>query len=214
MTRVKICGLSEVEHALVAAEAGADFIGVVLAAGKRQVSPETALYISEAVHRLSAPPEVVGVFVNTPAIDVNRMAGQCRLDRVQLSGDETWEYCRDIEKPVIKAIHISAGNTAVQVVTEIKKGLHLFIGKGIIFLLDSHSTQAYGGTGQTFDWRLAEDVPRNLPLLIAGGLTPQNVKKLVKDIQPWGVDVSSGVETGSRKDHDKIKAFIKAVRSD
>ncbi|MFH1638802.1 MAG: phosphoribosylanthranilate isomerase [Chloroflexota bacterium] len=213
MPRVKICGLSEVEHALAAAQAGADFIGMVFAPSRRQVSPEKARELAEAVHDLKPCPEVVGVFVNAPVREVNRIADYCHLDRVQLSGDETCEYCCQISRPVIKAIHISNDTKIDDALDAIAVGHSLLAQGKLIFLLDTASGDARGGTGKTFDWQLAKEMPDDLPVIVAGGLTAANVGELIREVHPWGIDVSSGVESQGRKDVSKIRAFIEAVRS-
>ncbi len=212
MTFTKICGLSEIQHVLAAAEAGADFIGLVFASSPRQVSTKKALQLIEAVCHLKARPAVVGVFVKSSADEVNRIADYCRLDRVQLSGDESWEYCRRIERPIIKAIHISSTSTPDEIMSEITTGCRLLSEQNLICLLDSKVGDKYGGTGQAFDWKIAKKIAGRFPIFIAGGLTPRNVGGLIKKAQPWGVDVSSGVETGGQKDTKKIRAFIQAVR--
>jgi phosphoribosylanthranilate isomerase len=212
MTRIKICGLSEIQHVLAAAEAGADFIGLVFAPSRRQVSTKKALQLVEAVCNVKPRPAMVGVFANSAADEVNRIADYCHLDWVQLSGDETWHYCQQIERPIIKAVHVSNTQTAEQIISEIAMGYQLLPKQNLICLLDSKVGDTYGGTGRAFDWQLAGKVPARFPVFIAGGLTPTNVGQLVKETQPWGVDVSSGVETNGQKDTAKIIAFIKSVR--
>jgi len=213
VTKIKICGLSEVQHALAAAEAGADFLGLVFAPSRRQVSAEKALQVVEAVRALNPSQVVVGVFVNSAADEVNRIADYCHLEWVQLSGDETWHYCQQIERPIIKTVHVSNTRTSEEISSEIAIGHQLLPQKDFVCLLDSRVADTYGGTGQAFDWQLARGVSTTFPVLIAGGLNPTNVGQMIREIQPWGVDVSSGVETNGQKDTAKIKAFIQAVKA-
>ncbi len=212
MIKVKICGLFVVEHALAASEAGADFLGLVFAPSWRQITPEKALPLVEAVNSQANHPAVVGVFVNTEAKEVNLIASYCRLDWVQLSGDETWKYCQEIKQPIIKAIHISAKSTAEDIFSEMETGYQFRQKERLIYLLDTQVKDAYGGTGQTFNWELVKEIAAGFPVIIAGGLTPANVSQLVKEVHPWGVDVSTGVESNGQKDPSKIRTFIKTVR--
>ena len=213
MTRIKICGLTQIEPALVAGQAGADFLGLVLARSHRQVTPEKGRTLVQAVRGLTTRPAVVGVFVNRLAEEVNRIADYCRLDWVQLSGHESWAYCQKIKKPIIKVIHVSPSATVEEVLSNIETGYRRLAKKEFVCLLDAEVGGAYGGTGQTFDWELARAVSARFPVMVAGGLTPTNVGQLLKAVRPWGVDVSSGVETDGQKDLAKIRAFIEAVRT-
>ena len=211
MTRIKICGIRDLAHALAAVEAGADFIGLVFAPGKRQVSPAQALEIASAVKKSSNAAKVVGVFVNAPIFQINEIADFCALDVVQLSGDESWEHCRKIVNPVIKAIRIGQ-QSPEELYAELSAASELLTGRRFITLLDSRVKGKYGGTGESFNWNLVQEVAKRFPAIIAGGLNPKNVARLIERVAPWGVDVSSGVETGGVKDIAKIKAFIEAVR--
>ena len=211
MTRVKICGIREEVHALAAIKAGADFIGFIFAPTRRQVSPAKAREMVDAVKKSSSAIKTVGVFVDTPASEVNRVADFCGLDWVQLSGNEPWEYCRQIARPIIKAIRIGQ-QLREEINAELTVGLKTLSPQRFITLLDSQVEGKYGGTGITFNWRLAQQVAKEFPVIIAGGLNPENVAQAIEIATPWGVDVSSGVETDGTKDIAKIKAFIEAVR--
>ncbi len=211
MTRVKICGIRDKTRALAAVEAGADFIGLVFAPSKRRVIPAKAREIADAVKKSSDTTKLVGVFVNAPASDVNKLADFCALDWVQLSGDESWEYCLEIFKPVIKAIRVGQ-QSPKELCADLRAGGKLLSPKNFIALLDSLVAGKYGGTGESFDWSLAQQVIKRFPVIIAGGLNPKNVAQLIETVRPWGVDVSSGVETGGVKDIAKIRTFIELVR--
>jgi phosphoribosylanthranilate isomerase len=212
MTRVKICGIRDKNNALAAVEAGADFIGLVFTPSKRQVDPTQACEIVSAVKKSSDATKVVGVFVNAPASQVNEIADFCALDCVQLSGDESWEYCREIVEPIIKAIRIGQ-QSPEELCAELSTGGELLPAQRFITLLDSQVEGKYGGTGESFNWNLAQQVAERFPVIIAGGLDPKNVARLIETVRPWGVDVSSGVESNGLKDASKIRAFVKAVRS-
>jgi phosphoribosylanthranilate isomerase len=210
LTKVKICGITDVFYARAAIEAGADLIGVVFAPSPRQVTYEKAKEIVAAVKEYNLP--VVGVFVNMPAAKVNAVAYSCRLDWVQLSGDDSWEYCQQMEKPVIKAIHVSPEWDEEELLAHLEDYERLGSGPPI-YLLDTLVEDKYGGTGQAFGWEIARRAVAKYHIIIAGGLNPKNVKQVVASLRPWGVDVSSGVESQGVKDVKKIKAFIQAVRS-
>jgi len=210
LTKIKIEGITEVSYARAAIEAGANLIGVVLAPSPRQVSYDKVAEIAAAVKKRLP---VVGVFVNTPADTVNNVASSCGLDWVQLSGDESWEYCQQIEKPLIKAVHIADDWDEERLISHLEEGQRLLGSRAPIYLLDTFSEQRYGGTGEVFAWGIAREAVAKYPVIIAGGLDPANVGQVVAALRPWGVDVASGVESGGVKDIEKIKAFIQAVRS-
>jgi phosphoribosylanthranilate isomerase len=212
LVKIKICGLMEVEHALAAAGAGADFLGLVFAPSRRRVTPEKACEIVEAVRHLNPRPAIVGVFVNAPAAEVNRIADTCRLDWVQLSGNESLDYCSQIARPVIKVIHVSPGSDVQRVAAEIEDGYRTKSEAELFYLLDTKDEDSFGGTGKIFDWRLAREITARRNIIIAGGLNLSNVGWLMEEAAPWGVDVSSGVETDRKKNTLKIRAFVESVR--
>jgi len=201
----------EVEHAVKAGKAGADFIGMVFAESRRKVTVEQAARLVESVQDINPRPEAVGVFRNAPAVEVNRIARECRLDRIQLAGQETIEYCHNITFPIIKVIHVSPDSKADSILAQTQSWYEAMRDPKFLCLLDTVVDGRYGGTGVTFDWQIAKIIASKFPVMIAGGLTPENVVQLVREVKPWGVDVASGVETDARKDPVKIEAFIRAV---
>ncbi len=210
MTRIKICGITDAAHVEAIAEAGADLIGVVFAPSPRQLTPEKAKAIAKAAKKQGLP--VVGVFVNTPPTEVNAIAATCGLDWVQLSGDEDTDCCRHMQKPFIKAIHIAPDWDEEYLLHYLESYQRQLRYHHPIYLLDTHVEEKYGGTGRVFPWDIAKRAAQRYPVIIAGGLDPENVEEVVAELKPWGVDVSSGVESGGIKDIRKIEAFIAAVR--
>ncbi|MFQ5934344.1 MAG: phosphoribosylanthranilate isomerase [Dehalococcoidia bacterium] len=217
MTKVKICGISRVEHAIAAADAGADFIGIIFAESKRQVTPEKAKELVGEVKlqrpSLGQKPRVVGVFVNTPSKEVNEIAEYCGLDWVQLHGDESLEECSAIDTPILKVIRIDAQKLAEELVPGLETQVGAIYRQGYVPMLDNVSTgRYYGGTGRPVDWNVAGRLAGEYQIMLSGGLKVDNVAQAIEQARPWGVDVSSGVETDGVKDPDKIRAFIGTVK--
>jgi phosphoribosylanthranilate isomerase len=213
MTRIKICGIKEEAHAIALAKADIDFMGLVFATSPRQITTYYAKKIIELLRNKKNHTETVGVFVNTEVGKVNRIADSCGLDWVQLSGDEPWQYCRELDRPVIKVIRVSRNYKPEKIIADLSYGEKILAKQKHIFLIDSNSPEKFGGTGQPFNWKLARPIAEKFPVIIAGGLTPENVEEAIKIIKPWGVDVSTGVETKGAKDLDKILKFITAVKN-
>ena len=211
MTHVKICGISRPEDAVAAA--GADFIGLMFAESPRRVTLEQARALVEAVRSRPDPPKAVGVFANNPLDEVNETARALALDYVQISGDEPDDYVRRVEARVIRSVHVEAGAGRQPDIAALAARLDALRALGATPLLDAKVDSRYGGTGRRFDHAAALDAAREHDFLLAGGLTPENVAEAVAGVRPWGVDVSSGVETGGVKDPVKIRAFIEAVRN-
>jgi indole-3-glycerol phosphate synthase/phosphoribosylanthranilate isomerase len=209
-TQVKICGLSRPEDIDVAVAAGADMIGFIFhEPSHRYVKPSQVQQLLAASERYQHPPkgqstaDLVGVFVNKDAAFINDVAEQAGLHFVQLHGSESPEFCQQIHKPIIKALHLRdrADLARLQAYQDVAWRL----------LLDTPTPQ-WGGTGETHDWELARTAAETHRILLAGGLTPENVAEAIRHVHPWGIDVSSGVETNKQKDSAKIRAFIEQAR--
>jgi phosphoribosylanthranilate isomerase len=221
VTRIKICGLTREEDALVAAQAGADFLGFVFVpASPRCLDAERAKRIVHYVRgwmkqehdrRLVdarcapfEPREIrfVGVFANQPAEEIDRIVKHAGLDVVQLHGDESADDVAAMRVPVIKAFRVGS---------ELSEP----VGYGLAqwYLFDSASESGQGGTGRKFDWSLLKALAEDKPFFLAGGLRPENVAEAVRTVRPFAVDVASGVESAPGiKDHERVRAFIENVR--
>jgi phosphoribosylanthranilate isomerase len=237
-TRIKLCGLRTARQAKVAAELGVDFVGLVFAErSRRRVTVEEARQTiaglgarpqpaARLVHEgipagrwfdrcaagfdallAEARPLVVGVFADQPPTLINAIAEATALDVVQLSGHERWELALQIHRPVIKAIHVRPGESAEQVLHDVE------VGTAAVCMLDTAVPGEFGGTGQSFDWKIAQTVAKSTPCMLAGGLSTDNIATAIAAVHPWAVDVSSGIETDGVKDEAKMRAFVQAVRA-
>lgn len=198
MTRVKICGIRTEAAAVAAVGADADAVGFVFyPPSPRFVPPSRAAALARLL-----PPFVVrvGVFVNAPVEVVEAVAREVGLDAVQLHGDEPPEVCARLRTRVIKAVRVDRADAVVRARDY----------SACALLLDAHLPGRYGGTGRRFDWSLARGLDR--PVILSGGLTPDNVAEAIRQARPYAVDVSTGVETDGEKDPEKITAFVRAVR--
>ena len=196
MTYVKICGLRKAEHVETAIEAGANFIGFVFAPSKRKISLEQAVQL--AAH-IPSDVKKVGVFVNASIQEIREIAETVPLDYVQYHGDESNEFIEAVGTPSIKAFSIT-NETDFQTIAQFNVDYYLF---------DAPGTDYRGGSGHAFDWSLLEQAnisPERI--ILAGGLTVQNIEQAIATVQPYAVDVSSGVERDGQKDHELIRQFI------
>lgn len=201
-TRVKICGITRIEDALAACEAGADALGFVFWAGSKRAL--TAAAARDVIARLPPFVTTVGLFMDSSESHVWDVLGEVPLAMLQFHGDESADFCERFDKPYIKALPMGAGHSPQDYAAPHETALG--------FLLDSHAPGEAGGTGTTFDWtRVPDDFTR--PIILAGGLTPANVREAVRTVRPWAVDVSSGVESAPGiKDIGKMQTFIEQVR--
>jgi phosphoribosylanthranilate isomerase len=200
--KVKICGITNVADGLAAAEAGADMIGLMFyERSPRHISLATAAGISRAL-----PPFIVkvGVFVNPDEDAVMRAIGDCGVSLLQFHGEETPEFCTQFGVMSMKAFRVRDEESLAALPKY----------QTDAWLLDAFSPNAYGGTGAKFNWDLATEAKlMGRPIFLAGGLTPENVGAAICQVQPFGVDVSSGVESApGKKDHAKVRAFVQAAR--
>jgi phosphoribosylanthranilate isomerase len=200
-TRIKICGITRVEDAFQVVDAGADAIGLVFYdPSPRSVRIKQAREIAAAVPALVS---VVALFVNPDKEYVQEVLNNVRIDLLQFHGDEENDFCSQFKTPFIKAIRVRQASDVV--------ASSLRFPNSVGILLDSYKPGIPGGTGESFDWSL---IPKNHsnPIILAGGLTPENVASAINDVQPFAVDISGGVEASKGiKDAEKIKAFVSEI---
>lgn len=212
--RVKICGLRDPDHARFAADAGADLLGFNFVEGvRRQLHLHEGRavvdrYRSSRSAAAESVPKLVGLFRDQPLDWVRSVIDDIGLDYAQLCGDEDLDYAAALGVPALRQIRVKESDTPADVSGAARKWLDA----GHMALLDRYDPTTPGGTGMAFDWRSAEGVAELQDVLLAGGLTSDNVALAVRRLRPWGVDVSSGVETDGEKDPEKIRAFIEAAR--
>jgi phosphoribosylanthranilate isomerase len=225
MTKIKICGIKTLPDALVAIEAGADYLGFnFYSKSVRLVERQACVEITSILKKEFPQIKLVGVFVNSSVEEVQDILNTCSLDLAQLHGDETPEMVASFHGIAFKAIRLSAESVETSVYPFLAKQSFtqsVPVRESAIesvdspaFLVDASVNGAYGGTGVTADWDGAAELAKKYPLLLAGGLTPENVAEAIRRVKPWGVDVASGVEsTPGKKDPSKMKAFVQAVRN-
>lgn len=202
MTKVKICGVKEVEHVKAAVEAGADFIGLMFAPSKRNITVTQAI---ELAAHIPQHVKKVGVFVNEDPEIIQQIATQVGLDYIQYHGDETAEQIKAIGLPAIKAFSIRTEE-------DVKRAATYDVD---YYLFDAPGTDFRGGSGESFDWTLLDEVDIALDkVILAGGLNEENVGIAIMLVAPFAVDVSSGVEVDGRKSSDKIKGFIERAKGE
>jgi phosphoribosylanthranilate isomerase len=204
MIRIKICGITNLKDALLAAALGADALGFIFyPPSPRALAPEAA---RDIIAQLPPFVTTVGVFVDEEAVTVRELAARVGLDWLQLHGQESPDYCRSLGRRVIKGFRIRDEKSLAD--------LAVYRDAVQALLLDTYKTGQTGGTGESFDWQLAREARQFGPIILAGGLTPVNVAQAIKTAQPQAVDVASGVEAApGEKDAEKLRAFFEAVVS-
>jgi len=205
MTKIKICGIKTLNDALAAIEAGADYLGFnFYRRSVRFIEKRACAEMTSVLKKEHTQIKLVGVFVNALVEEIKDILDTCSLDLAQLHGDETAEMLKALDGKAYKAFR------------GIPESLDGFVrSESPAFLVDASVKGVYGGSGVTADWNGAAELAQKYPLLLAGGLTPENVAEAVRQVKPWGVDVASGVESApGEKDASKMKAFVRAVRND
>jgi phosphoribosylanthranilate isomerase len=208
MTRIKICGIDDIETAELCTLLGVNFIGLHFIDSPWRVTPDFARVITRHIAQYPKRPVVVGLFSKTPSYEVNLLAEYCNLDWIQLLENEPLAYAKALKRPVVRLTHVSKDTTA----EEIQQQVSGQFGSRSVCLLDS-SDNKKGVVETHFDWNLLSGLSPFIPVLVGGGIAVNNVGELIEKFRPWGVNVNTGVEWQDQKSPSKIKAFIKAVNA-
>lgn len=210
--RVKICGMTNLDDCLVAAEAGADLLGFIFyPPSPRSAQPEATAEIIKVLKTKHPAVKTVGVFVDESFAQIQQIRESTNFDYAQLHGNESVAAVQQFDGHAYKVLRPASAEEAVE---QAKKYAALGPASGPTWLIDAYDPNLYGGTGHKTDWQTAAQLARQYPgLLLAGGLTPENVAQAIAAVQPWGIDLASGVEAEpGRKDHNKVRALMEAVR--
>ena len=215
MVQVKICGIRTVADALAAIDAGADMLGFnFYARSKRYLTPEDCKLICEMLAAEFPAIIRIGVFVNTPPDEIRTTLHLAHLNLAQLHGDEPLHWLAQLGDCAYKAVRLPIDPDQAHL-DEIQKYGRITAGTNPGLLVDAAVQGSYGGTGALTDWHTAAELALHTPILLAGGLTPENVRTAVQQVRPWGVDTASGVEKNpGEKDIEKMKSFVRAVRGE
>lgn len=207
MVRVKICGITTLEDARYCAGAGADYLGFVqYPESPRYVTPETVRQIVDWIHGI----ETVGVFVNEDAQTVNRICAEAGFTMAQLHGHEPAAVVQEVAVPVIKSFRVRHDAS----IEHLRALMEDYRGAADYFLLDTFHTSLWGGTGESFNWRVARELAAQYPLFLAGGIGADNVRLAIETMRPFAVDLSSSLESAPGiKDFDRVNAFFRALRA-
>jgi phosphoribosylanthranilate isomerase len=209
---VKICGLRDPEHAAIAAAAGADMVGFIFAPTRRQVTAEVARLCVDAAKSANDNVLIVGVFLDAPEDEMQAVVELAGLDLVQFHGDQSPAAAKAVGVPVIQALRPRPGACTSDVIAQIIE-LRADPTPPVAFLVDGYAEDAPGGAGVRADWELARSVCALHPIMLAGGLNPNNARDAIWHVRPVGVDVSSGVEVDGIKNGELIDSFIREARS-
>lgn len=209
---IKVCGIREPEFGAAAAEAGADILGFIFAPSRRLVTVETAANCVAAARRVKPEILACGVFVNASIEEITETSRIAGLDLVQMHGDEGASFAASLPLPAMRVLRPAPGMGSAEILSTIEAYQQAAV-PPVAIMLDTYSAAAAGGTGEKLDWNLAAEVNVGTPIVLAGGLDPENVAEAIALVHPLGVDSSSGMEVGGRKSAELIHAFVGAARA-